>query len=149
MKLETAIRQKAFESEQQKASLNVMYTGNWLNAQTNRLLKPFGLSHQQLNVLRILRGAGSGTNLCEIQERMLDRMSNSTRLVEKLRLKGLVTRDACPENRRKVDIRITQKGLELLGGIDGAIRQMHEGMCTRISAKEAAQLNALLEKMRK
>lgn len=149
MKLEEEIQQRKFKSEHQKASLNVMYTGGWLNAQTNQLLKPFGLSHQQFNVLRILRGVfPASANLCHIQCKMLDKMSNATRLVEKLREKGLVTRDLCQENRRKVEIAITQKGLELLEKIDAPLEAYHREMCSRLNEEEAREVNRLMDKMR-
>lgn len=148
MRLEEELKQKEFKNEIHKANLNVMFTGGWLNARTSQVLKPFKLSHQQYNVLRILRGAEGSSNLCQVQERMLDRMSNATRLVEKLRQKKLVTRELCPANRRKVDIRITQEGLELLALIDEKMTAMYEEMCGRITEEEARLLNALLDRMR-
>ena len=126
-----------------------MFTGGWLNARTCQALKPYKLSHQQYNVLRILRGApGHSANLCEIRARMLDRMSNATRLVEKLRLKGLLTRETCADNRRKVDIRLTDKGLQLLAVLDDTLNGLHDGRARQLTDAEAAQLNALLDKMR-
>ena len=113
------VKQKKFTSSQAKAILNVMYTANWLEDLIRRQLKPFGVSHEQYNVLRILRGNHPDSYaLQEIRERMLNRWSNASRLVEKLRKKGYVTRRQSKENRRKVEIKITDKGLELLEQIE-------------------------------
>lgn len=149
MLLEDAIKQTQFQSPFQKAYLNIVFTGNLFEAEVNQLLKPFKLSSQQFNVLRILRGARpDACNLCDIQERMLDRMSNATRLVEKLRSRGLLTRELCPENRRKVDIRITAKGLDVLHQVDGLLEGYYRTMAERLSADEALTLSTLLDKLR-
>lgn len=138
-----------FESEYHRATLGIMYTGNWLLEQVNSALKPFSLSDQQYNVLRILRGQkGKPANLFMIQERMIHRMSNATRLVEKLRLKGLVDRKICEHNRRKVEIIITQKGLDLLDELQPLIEKSETEMTANLSEKEAAQLANLLDKLR-
>jgi DNA-binding MarR family transcriptional regulator len=149
MAIEDEIKQQTFQSEVHKANLNIIFTGGWLNARTNQLLKPYHLSHQQYNVLRILRGAPSKcANLCNIQERMLDRMSNATRLVEKLRQKGLLTRELCSENRRKVDICLTPAGQALLEDIDKKLAEMHEQITHRITDEDARKLNEILDKIR-
>lgn len=149
MRIEEEIKQASFKSEVQKANLNILFTGGWLNARTAQILKPFRLSPEQYNVLRILRGARErAVNLCEIQARMLDRMSNATRLVEKLRQKGLLTRELCSENRRKVDIQLTPAGLQLLAEIDDRLDQMHRDAAGRLTEEEARQLNRLLDKLR-
>ncbi|MDX5435995.1 MAG: MarR family transcriptional regulator, partial [Pontibacter sp.] len=115
-----------------------MFTGEWLMARVDSLLKPYDISSQQYNVLRILRGQqGKPLNLYAIQERMLNRMSNATRLVEKLRLKGLVTREQCEANRRKVEITITNKGLQLLDKLDPLMQQLEEDTFKNISEAEA------------
>lgn len=149
MRLEEVLKMDRFASAWHKALLEVMYTGEWLNLNIDRILKPFGLSHQQYNVLRILKGQyPQPVNLFEIQERMISRMSNATRLVEKLRLKGLVTRKTCEENRRRVEITITKKGLEALEEITPKVSD-HESQVTKaISEKEAMQLSEILEKIR-
>jgi len=90
MELEKEIKQNLFKSPASKAVLNIVYTGSWLMGKTVQLLKPYGISAQQYNVLRILKGkAPEATALADIQERMLDRMSNATRLVEKTQTKGI------------------------------------------------------------
>ena len=99
--------------------LNIMYTQNVISDKFNEVLRPFDISGEQFNVLRILRGQkGKPANMCLIQERMLAKTSNTTRLVDKLLLKELVTRDVCPGNRRKMEVMITPKGLDLLAELD-------------------------------
>lgn len=149
MRLEDEIKQVSFKNEMQKANLNIIFTGGWLQSRTCRVLKPYKLSHQQYNVLRILRGAsGHAANLCDIQVRMLDKMSNATRLVEKLRQKGLLTRELCPENRRKVDIRLTDAGLALLAKLDEEMNRLYAENSHNLTEQEAGTLNALLDKIR-
>lgn len=148
MKLEEEIKQQNFKSPLYKAMLNIRLTESWLSNQINQTLKPFGLSQEQYNVLRILKGQYPNPSPLQlISERMVNRMSNATRLVEKLRQGELVTRQECPTNRRKVDILITQKGMNLLDQIrpqlDAAMAQMKN-----LSVKEAEQLNELLDKFR-
>ncbi|QCR24807.1 MarR family transcriptional regulator [Pontibacter sp. SGAir0037] len=126
-----------------------MFTGEWLMAKIDSLLKPYDISSQQYNVLRILRGQhGKSINLFEIQERMLNRMSNSTRLVEKLRLKGLVTREQCEHNRRKVDIAITDKGMALLEQIDPIMMKMEHDIIGKLSEDDAELLSNQLDNLR-
>lgn len=128
--------------------VNIIFTGNWVQRNISVQLRPFGLSLQQHNVLRILRGQyPNPSTLGMIQERMMDRMSNATRLVDKLLDKELVERCQCVSNRRKVDIIITQKGLELLEQTDiivDGIEQTYKSL----TEEEATQLGHLLDKMR-
>ena len=148
MKLEEELKMK-FTSPKQRAGLNVIFTGAWLTDRFNRSLKPFGISEQQYNVLRILRGQkGTPANLFTIQERMVHRMSNATRLVEKLRLKGYVEREVCAENRRKIDVTITQKGLGLIEEIEPVAVKNNQDMHKRLTRDEAQTLGDLLDKMR-
>jgi DNA-binding MarR family transcriptional regulator len=115
MKIEDVIKSTTVLSLGKKTNLNILYTQNLLNEEFYEILKPFDLSPEQFNVLRILRGQkGKPVNMCDIQERMVAKTSNTTRLVDKLLLKGLVTREVCSENRRKMEVGITDKGLELL-----------------------------------
>lgn len=148
MSIEKAIHQKKFSSEYEKAVVNIVYTAGWLNARTIQALKPFGISPQQYNVLRILRGSHPAVvRLADITERMLDKNSNATRLVEKLRQKSLLQREVCSSNRRQVDICITEKGLELLQRIDALTHQWIDPVKT-MSQEEAKMLNTLLDKLR-
>ena len=148
MSLEQEIKQTQFQSQYVKGILNVLVTADRISALSNAALKPFGVSKEQFNVLRILRGAGKTPySLQEIQERMISRSSNATRLVEKLRAKGLVDRQTCPANRRKVDIFITQKGLDALKEMDPAMRGSSMSL-GELTEEEARELNRLLDKMR-
>ena len=132
-----------------KVILNLIYTGSWVNEKSGEFFKEYDLTSPQFNVLRILRGQkGNPVNLQDIQTRMISRMSNTTRLIEKLRIKNLVTRVQCESNRRKIEIRITETGLNLLGKIDKTI-SAHESKTTRnLSKEEAIILNELLNKLR-
>lgn len=113
------LKQSNFQSEAQKAIVNAIYTGNWIVQKQQELLKPFGLTVQQYNVLRILKGQqGNPMTVLAITERMLDKMSNASRLVDKLLEKKLVLRRECPKDRRAVDILILPAGLDLLKEVD-------------------------------
>ncbi|MCY1240721.1 HTH-type transcriptional regulator MhqR [compost metagenome] len=132
-----------------KTVLNIMYTQNVLAEKFNEILKAYDLSPEQFNVLRILKGQnGKPTNMCVIQERMIAKTSNTTRLVDKLLLKELVTREICPGNRRKMEIAITEKGLELLADLNPKVEQNECLLAQKLSAEELEQLNYLLEKLR-
>ena len=115
----------------------------------NSLLKPFGISEQQYNILRILRGQkGQAISLQQISERMIHKMSNTTRLVEKLRIKGLIDRQVCPHNRRKVDISILPEGLQLLEDSGSQLAKVNVQIREQLTEKEAATLADLLDKIR-
>lgn len=148
MEIGKEIKQSKFKSEHQKMLINILFTSGWLNAKHAGSLKPYGISSQQYNILRILRGQHpkpATVNL--LIDRMLDKNSNASRLVEKLRLKKLVERATCPDDRRAVNVIITEKGLSLLAEIDthedGMLKELKH-----LSAKEAEQLNTLLDKLR-
>ncbi|MBW7995482.1 MAG: MarR family transcriptional regulator [Candidatus Glassbacteria bacterium] len=148
MKIEQEIKQKSFGSEHEKLIANLLFTGNWLNSSNDRRLKKFGVSSQQYNVLRILRGRYPGpASVNDLRERMLDRESNASRLVEKLRQKDLVCRSECQRDRRAVDILITDKGLELLNELDRSAGERIEKFHP-VSSHQAARLNELLDKLR-
>ncbi len=148
MKIEQII-QSASMPPARKTVINIIYTANLLSEQSAAQLKPFGLTLPQFNVLRILRGQkGKPANLSTIQERMVNKMSNTTRLVDKLIDKGLAHRVTCPENRRKVEITITDKGLELLARIDSPMDSLNAAAIKNLTDKEVTVLNELLEKIR-
>ncbi|MEY3716128.1 MAG: hypothetical protein RJA00_1254 [Bacteroidota bacterium] len=118
MKLEEAIKQKRFESPQIKAMLNIMYTANWLMGEFRDVYKPFGITPQQYNVLRILRGKHpESVNPSEIKEVMLDKNPDITRLCDRLLAMGLIGRSIDNDNRRKMNIVITEQGLHMLSQI--------------------------------
>ncbi|TAI46723.1 MarR family winged helix-turn-helix transcriptional regulator [Flagellimonas allohymeniacidonis] len=120
---------------------------NKVNEQINSALKPFEVSLQQFNVLRILRGQkGQPANLSTLNERMVTKMSNTTRLVDKLLVKGYVSRQICESNRRKVEILITDLGLEVLSQMDKAVSKAENEAVSNLSQTELKTLNTLLDK---
>jgi DNA-binding MarR family transcriptional regulator len=132
-----------------KTVINILYTQNLLIDTFNDILKPFEISIEQFNVLRILRGQnGNPANMCLIQERMIAKTSNTTRIVDKLVAKDLVTREICPHNRRKMEVNITEKGLELLLEIDPKVDRFELKLLLNLNTSEAEMLNQLLEKYR-
>ncbi len=150
MKIEEYIKSTIKLSEAKSAILNILYTQNIVNDRFNEILKPFELSPEQYNVLRILRGQkGKPANMCVIQERMIAKSSNTTRLIDKLLNKELVTREVCPENRRKMEIEITAKGLQLLTILEPEVNQHENDFAQNLTPQELEQLNELLEKYRK
>lgn len=147
MSIEEDIQQVKFASEQQKVMINLLYTSSWVNNIQNRFFKEYDLTPQQYNILRILRGQkGQGIQLNDISCRMIDKMSNTSRLVEKLRLKGLLERKNAEQDRRQVEVSITAKGSELLQKIDKPIMDMHQTL--NLSNSEAQALNELLDRLR-
>lgn len=134
-----------FVNDKVKALINIIYTANWINSKQNAFFKPFGISPQQFNILRILRGAGKAIKVQTIKERMLERAPNATRLMDKLCDKQLIKRLACSDDRRVVHIEITQVGLDLLKVID---KDFKEDLLEKLSIDEAKQLSALLDKIR-
>lgn len=148
MKIEEEIKQKAFKNEFQKAMINILFTSGWLEHKQTQFFKQWGISPQQYNVLRILRGQNNNPiTVASIQERMMDKMSNASRLVEKLKQKNLIDRKECKTDRRQVDIIITKKGLDLLSEIDNYINE-HEKIMKNLSKDEALELNRILDKLR-
>lgn len=149
MKIEDVIKTKAQLSIGTRTILNISYTKNIMTDKFSEILKPHDISEEQFNVLRILRGQkGNPTNMSVIQERMLAKTSNTTRLVDKLLLKNLVTRNVCPENRRKIEIYITQKGLDLLTILDPLVIEYNNYFTDNMTIAELEKLNFLLEKLR-
>lgn len=148
MTLEEQLKQKEFKTKRQRAYLNVVYTASVLNLEQTRLFKPFGLSLQQYNVLRILRGQnGTPVSIGLIQERMLDIQSNASRLIDKLEDKKLAIRKVCPNDKRQMEITITQEGLKVLLELDEVIVLNESNI--QLTDGEADMLNDLLNKLRK
>jgi len=148
MKLEDEIQQKKFRNDHQKLAINLTYTYHWLSYKSEQHFKNADITIQQFNVLRILRGQyPEPCNLKLVRERMLDRMSDASRIVDKLKTKGLLSRRECPDDRRNVDLIITDKGLELLKSLD-FIDEEAKKIFRHLSLAEVKQLNALLDKLR-
>lgn len=149
MKVEEILKTSQPLQDKKKLVINLMLTSNEANAIVAEAVKPFEISIQQFNVLRILRGQkGKPANLSTIQDRMVNKMSNTTRLVDKLLEKELVDRNTCEENRRKIEIFITGNGLQLLDQLDPVIEQAENEIIRNLSKEEVQTLNDLLEKMR-
>jgi DNA-binding MarR family transcriptional regulator len=148
MRIEEEIRQKKFRNSHQRVAINILFTAGWLGTMMARQLRPYGITQQQYNVLRILRGQNpEPASVGLIQERMIDRSSNASRLVDKLHDKGLAIRKTCKKDRRQVDILITQKGLDLLAQLDES-QDMDLNSPIKLSDTEADQLSNLLDKLR-
>ena len=148
MKIEEEIKQYKFKSEYQKLAINLIFTGNWINSNNAELLKPYKLTSQQYNLLRILRGQyPKPVTVNLLIERMLDKMSNASRIVDRLVKKNLVLRKSCPEDRRRVDIVISDKGMKLLDKID-LDEAKWEKRFENLTAKEATELNNFLDRLR-
>lgn len=148
MKLTEAIKQERFKTELQKAVVNILYTSSWLNYRQAAIFKEFGLTMKQFNILRILKGQypkAATVNL--LIERMIDKSSNASRIVDKLVDKGLVERKVCPDDRRRVDVIISDAGMKI---IDKASLRLEksETFTDSLTEKEAKELNQLLDKLR-
>tara|TARA_B110000046_G_C13010069_1_gene406266 strand:- start:1238 stop:1690 length:453 start_codon:yes stop_codon:yes gene_type:complete len=142
------IKQKKFGSEYNKLMVNVLFTSSWLNALQSVVFKDHKLTAQQFNSLRILRGQypeAASVNL--LKDRMIDKMSNVSRIVDKLKVKDLVTREPCEHDRRQVDVKITEQGLNVLEEIDVELVKWEQNLHA-ISIEEAKMLNVLLDKWR-
>ena len=134
-----------FKSNKVKALINIKYTANWLNSKENEFFKPYGISPQQYNILRILRGAKTREKVQVVKERMIERAPNATRLMDKLCDKNLIERERCEEDRRVVYVKITNQGLELLSTIDD---NKNLSFLENLTNEEALQLSNLLDKIR-
>jgi DNA-binding MarR family transcriptional regulator len=147
MGLENDIKQKHFRNEWQKAMINLTFTHNWLSEKFKTFLDRFDLTAQQFNILRILRGAGGPLSTLQIRERMLDKMSDTSRIVDRLILKGFVKKSTCSHDKRLVDVVITDSGLLVLTQIDAMADEM-DNIIAGIGESEAETLNLLLDKIR-
>lgn len=148
MGIQEEIKQSSFRNAYQKAFLNILYTNNWLDAKVRDMLKEHELTKQQFNVLRILRGSHpEPLSTLQIRERMLDKMSDSSRIVDRLVLKNYVAKTTCPNDKRLVDVIITEEGLGLLAEIDKKEDVIERSM-NGLSPDEAETLSSLLDKVR-
>ena len=148
MRIEDEIKQKSFKNEFLKASVNILFTSSWLTTYHAILLKPYKLTVQQFNILRILKGQGeNAVTVRLLAERMIDKMSNASRLVDKLVNKKLVERTPCKSDRRQVDIVITKEGLKIVDQVSDVFEK-DELLAKNLTKEEAIQLNDLLDKFR-
>jgi DNA-binding MarR family transcriptional regulator len=148
MKLEREIKQSKFRNEYHKLAVNVIYTYGWFMKLQSKLFCTYKITNNQYNILRILRGQyPKPATINLLKERMLDKMSDASRLVERLRMKGFVLRNLSLEDRRRVDVAITEKGLKLLEEID-KLDSKTDAIFKNLSLEETQKLNELLDKLR-
>ena len=148
MRIEDEIKQKSFKSEYQKLAVNLLFTHGWLISFQKKLFEDYEITPTQYNILRILRGQQPDPiSINVLKDRMLDKMSDTSRLIERLRIKGLVNRNISEFDRRKSDVIITKKGLDLLKSLDFVDTKFEE-LLSSLNIKEASYLNNLLNKLR-
>ncbi len=147
MSIETDINQQFFRNEYQKIIVNLVYTYNWTTERLKKIFDQEDLTMQQFNILRILRGSPVPLSTLQIRERMLDKMSDTSRIVDRLIIKELVQKGTCKKDKRLVDVIITDKGKAILSKIDSYEPDM-ESLANALSEEEAKTLNTLLDKMR-
>lgn len=147
MGLEKDIQQPSFRNEHQKAMVNIVYTCNWLLERMKAILETEDITHQQYNILRILRGSNKPLSTLQIRERMLDKMSDTSRIVERLLKKGLVDKKVCHADKRLVDVTISPEGLQVLERLDKQDKDV-DALTAGLSETDAAKLNLLLDKIR-
>jgi len=149
MGIEKEIHQQAFRNNRQKAIINLLYTYGWVIEKIKAFLAQEDITHQQFNILRILRGAHpEPLSTLQIRERMLDKMSDTSRIVDRLVVKGLVKKVTCGKDKRLVDITITERGQQLLQRLDAEGDHIDDIMSS-LTEQEAETLSQLLDKLRK
>ncbi|MBS1563391.1 MAG: MarR family transcriptional regulator [Bacteroidetes bacterium] len=148
MSIDKDINQRKFRNEYQRAGINLIYTYNWANEQMKQVFEQYDITPQQFNILRILRGAGEPLSTLQIRQRMLDKMSDTSRIVDRLLKKSLVKKMTCKTDRRLVDVTISEKGLKLLEKMDRHDTDM-DGVFKNLTDAEAKTLNKLLDKVRR
>jgi DNA-binding MarR family transcriptional regulator len=147
MGIEQDIQQPNFRNEFQKMGINLLFTANWLNEQIGRILSEEGVTQQQYNILRILRGSATPLSTLKIRERMLDKMSDTSRIVDRLISKELVVKNTCEKDKRLVDITLTPKGLSLVDQLD-QYNERIDALLKGINESEAQLMNQILDKIR-
>jgi DNA-binding MarR family transcriptional regulator len=147
MSIEKDIQQSKFRNEYHKTVVNLIFTYNWITEKTKQFFDKGDITSQQYNILRILRGAGKPLSTLQIRQRMLDKMSDTSRIVDRLVKKELVQKVICKTDRRLVDVTITDTGLQLLDKLDSYNEQM-DAMLGSLTEDDAKMLNQLLDKIR-
>lgn len=149
MKLEEELKMQQFTDNFQRAYLNIIFTANWMEANMQQKLKLYNITAPQFNVLRILRGQkGKPMSAYAIQERMIHRTSNVTRILEKLVEKNLVTRESSPNNRRMIDVKLTEEGLQLINSTDELAREAYRNMAEVLTEDDAGLMGHWLDQIR-
>ncbi len=147
MGIEKDIQQTNFRNEHQKLGINIMYTANWLNEKIAGILSQEDITQQQYNILRILRGADKPLSTLQIRARMLDKMSDTSRIVDRLVAKELVEKNTCPADKRLVDVVLSKKGFVMLEKLDQLNHHL-DALMKGISEKDAITMNQLLDQLR-
>jgi DNA-binding MarR family transcriptional regulator len=147
MSIEKDIQQSKFRNEYHKTVVNLIFTYNWITEKTKQFFDKGDITSQQYNILRILLGAGKPLSTLQIRQRMLDKMSDTSRIVDRLVKKELVQKVICKTDRRLVDVTITDTGLQLLDKLDSYNEQM-DAMLGNLTEDDAKMLNQLLDKIR-
>jgi DNA-binding MarR family transcriptional regulator len=147
MTIEKDINQHKFRNEYQKSVINLIYTYNWMNEHMKIFFEQYDITPQQFNILRILRGAGEPLSTLQIRQRMLDKMSDTSRIVDRLVKKNLVKKNICKSDKRLVDVIISEKGKKLLEEMDRKEDAMDE-LLKNLNEADARKLNHLLDKIR-
>jgi DNA-binding MarR family transcriptional regulator len=149
MRIEDEIKQKSFADEYSKAHVNILFTASWVGTKSAKMLKQFGISLQQFNILRILRGMQPNPgSIKTLTERMIDKSSNTSRLVDKLIAKKLVAKAKASEDNRRAEVLISEEGLRLLEGASREMDLLNQRFSNNLTVEEAHQLNRLLDKLR-
>ena len=147
MGIEKDIQTQNFRNEYQKATVNIIFSANWLHEKINVFLEQEDITQQQFNIMRILRGSQKPLSTLQIRERMLDKMSDTSRIVERMLKKGLVEKKICSTDKRLVDVILSEEGYAILEKIDKKNNEM-DNVLKHLSIDEARELNTLLDKMR-
>lgn len=147
MGIEKDIQTQNFRNEFQKLGVNIIFTANWFTERFKQILDDYDITNQQFNILRILRGSKRPLSTLQIRDRMLDKMSDTSRIVDRLVKKELVEKTICEADKRLVDIRITDKGMLLLQELDNR-NEDTDSLLKGLNQEEAQQLNHLLDKLR-
>lgn len=147
MSIDNEINQKTFRNEHQKAILNLIYTYNWITEKARPIFERYDITSQQFNILRILRGANEPLSTMQIRQRMLDKMSDTSRLVDRMIKKGFLKKVVCKQDKRLVDITIAEKGKKLLEQMDQCEEEI-DTIIKNISEEQAVALNGLLDAIR-
>ncbi len=147
MGIEKDIQQLNFRNEYQKATVNIIFSANWLHEKINVFLEEEDITQQQYNIMRILRGSQKPLSTLQIRERMLDKMSDTSRIVERMLKKGLVEKNICSSDKRLVDVVLSKEGYDILEKLDRKNDEI-DRVLQHLSVEEAETLNRLLDKMR-
>jgi DNA-binding MarR family transcriptional regulator len=141
------LQKRPFRSDKERLIVTIMRTGAWICEQFERELEPYGISQQQYNVLRILRGSGEPLSTSDIRRRMIDRASDTSRIVDRLIAKGLVEKSICPLDRRRIEVRLTPRGEQLLETLEPVVRAFHQ-RTNVLTAEERQMVIEYLDRLR-